>query len=154
MPALSGGCHSGALAVRLETTLLPAELPVRACQCSFCRRHAALSTSDPKGRVLVEARDPAALVRYRFGLGITDFLICGRCGVFVAALMEQDGGAWAVVNLHALEERDAFTQPPAPMDYDGEDPAARRQRRRARWTPARLTVARPPAPPVSPSTAS
>jgi len=26
-----------------------------------------------------------AVVRYRFGLRITDFLLCSRCGVFIGA---------------------------------------------------------------------
>src|SRR5437867_2205264 len=91
MPRLMGRCHCGNLALELESSLAAEELPLRACQCTFCRGHGAMSTSAPAGVLTVSARDAGGVVRYRFGLGITDFLICGRCGIFVAAFMEIDG---------------------------------------------------------------
>ena len=87
----TGSCHCGNLKLEFETMLEPAALPLRACQCSFCRRHVALSTSDPAGSVRVSVADASLLQRYRFGLGITDFLICRRCGVYLMAIMEIDG---------------------------------------------------------------
>jgi hypothetical protein len=104
----------------------------------FCRRHGAISTSDPAGALTVRVREPDAFVRYRFGLGITDFLICGRCGVFVAAFMEIDGRGYGVANANVLEPRAAFARVAQPMDYDGEDVAGRIQRRLGRWTPATI----------------
>ncbi|HEY1991698.1 MAG TPA: hypothetical protein VGH71_04500 [Gammaproteobacteria bacterium] len=130
----SGACHCGNLAYTFETALAPEALPLRACQCSFCRAHGALSTSDPKGSVQVRARDPALVQRYRFGLGITDFLICRRCGVYVLALMEIDGAPYAVLSANLLDCRERMG-PAQPMDYDGEDTAGRMARRKARWTP-------------------
>ena len=49
---LHGGCHCGALRVEFETRA-PEELPLRECQCTFCRRHGALNTVDANGRVRV-----------------------------------------------------------------------------------------------------
>ena len=130
-----GGCHCGNLSLEFETGLAPSALPLRACQCSFCRAHAALSTSDPQGSLSLSARDASEVQHYRFGLGVTDFLICRRCGVYIVAMMELDGGRYAVINANVLERRGDLTDVPQPMDYDGEDAAGRLARRKTRWTP-------------------
>ncbi|HSN18106.1 MAG TPA: aldehyde-activating protein [Gammaproteobacteria bacterium] len=130
----SGRCHCGNLQYEFETALAPEALPLRACQCSFCRAHGALSTSDPKGSVAIQAQDPDLVQRYRFGLGVTDFLICRRCGVYLLAMMEFEGARYAVLSANVLDCRDRMG-PPQPMDYDGEDAAGRMSRRRTRWTP-------------------
>jgi hypothetical protein len=85
--------------------------------------------------VEVAAKEQAQLERYRFGLGITDFLICRRCGVYVLAVAEMDGARYAVLNANALERRAEMTSRPQAMDYDGETAETRRARRKARWTP-------------------
>ncbi len=136
MPMLRGSCHGGRLRVASETALSPEALPVRACQCSFCLRHATLSTSDPTGHVTFEIDEPALTSRYQFGLRMAEFLICARCGVNVGAIMRDGDATFAVLNIRALDDRARFVQPPQPMDYDGEDAATRATRRRARWTPA------------------
>lgn len=100
MTELEGGCHCGAVTVRFATTRAPAELPVRTCGCTFCRKHRPHYTSDPAGHVTVRARRDR-LARYRFGLALADFLICQTCGVFVAAL-EPGAPGRAVVNLVVL----------------------------------------------------
>ncbi|HEY1773794.1 MAG TPA: aldehyde-activating protein [Gammaproteobacteria bacterium] len=130
----AGSCHCGNLKLEFETALDPAALPLRACQCSFCRRHVALSTSDPAGSVRVSVTDASELQRYRFGLGITDFVICRRCGVYLLAMMEIDSGLYAVLNANVLECRAAMTGEIQPMEYGGEDEAARLARRKTRWT--------------------
>jgi hypothetical protein len=134
---LSGGCHCGALAVQFRTDLPIAQIEVRACQCGFCRAHGALSVTDPKGLLTFRSNDAGRLVRYQFGLKLADFLLCSRCGTYVGAYMDQDGGALGVLNVCALRERDRFGAP-TPMRYDGESSEQRLQRRRQRWTPARL----------------
>jgi hypothetical protein len=131
----SGNCHCGNLKLEFETACAPAELPLRACQCTFCRRHGALSTSDPAGSVSLRVADVGQLQRYRFGLGITDFLICRRCGVYLMAMMELDGGRYAVINAAVLERRAELTGTVQPMEYGGEDPSTRLARRKTRWTP-------------------
>ncbi len=136
-----GGCHCGALKIQFESAIAPEAMAVRACQCSFCRKHAASAVSDPAGSVHVILREPASVQRYRFGLATTDFLVCGRCGVYAAAVMEEAGRHYAIVIVAALDEAARFTQPAVPMDYSGEDEAARRARRRTKGTPAR-TIAK------------
>ena len=132
---LAGRCHCGNLSLEFETAQEPADLPLRACQCSFCRAHGALSTSDPESSVRVSAKDSREVLRYRFGLGITDYLICRRCGVYLLAVAEMDGKLYAVLNANALERRAEMQAVPQPMNYDGETVETRRARRRARWTP-------------------
>lgn len=136
----AGSCHCGRIHVGFHSDMAPDAFTPRADQCGFCVRHRAVVLSDPAG--LVELTAPADLEPYRFGLGITDFLVCGHCGVFVAAVWHKDGGTWTVVNLPALDDRDRFTAEPVPMDFDGEDVAAREARRKRNWTPARLTLTR------------
>ena len=135
-----GGCHCGAVQVTFDSARAPAETQVRACQCTFCRAHGGLTVSDPQGSVRIEARRDA-LVRYRFGLKTADFLICGRCGVYLGATCEVDGRRYAVININALADRAAFTMPVAPVVYDGENAVERVARRKQRWTPVTQFVA-------------
>jgi hypothetical protein len=134
MLAYHGGCHCGALRLTFESARAPAELQRRACQCSFCRSHGALTMSDPEGAMRIDAKADA-LVRYRFGLKTADFLICARCGVYVAAIFLEDDDGWAIVNANALHEREVFTAPIDAISYDGETPGSRGARRKTRWTP-------------------
>lgn len=133
---LTGRCHCGNIQAAFETRYTPADLPLRACQCSFCRAHGAVAATDPQGQLTITVGKPGQLKRYRFGLGITDFLVCANCGVFVAALMEIDGRQYASLNTNTLEVRAQLDQPPQPVDYSGETAAARRARRERYWTPA------------------
>jgi len=134
---LTGECHCGALAVEFDTELPPEQIQVRACQCAFCRAHGALSVTDPTGLLTFRARNSSRLVRYRFGLKLADFLLCSRCGTYLGAFMEEAGCSLGVLNICVLEQRDRFGIPTL-MRYDGETPQSRLQRRRERWTPARL----------------
>ena len=45
MSRLHGQCHCGAVRVEIEG-VEAADLPLRACQCGFCRRHRALGQDD------------------------------------------------------------------------------------------------------------
>jgi hypothetical protein len=132
--AYHGGCHCGALRVTFESARAPAEVDRRACQCSFCRAHGAITMSDADGAMRVDAEE-SALVRYRFGLKTADFLICARCGIYVGAVFFEDDEAWAIVNANALDERGSFTAPVNVVSYDGETPGSRGERRKTRWTP-------------------
>ena len=82
----AGGCHCGNLRYALETALALTQLPLRACQCSFCRLHGARSTSDASGHIRFDVRDASRLTRYRFGLRTADFLICSQCGTSSSVL--------------------------------------------------------------------
>jgi hypothetical protein len=136
--AYRGGCHCGDIHVLFETRRPAHELPVRACRCSFCRAHGARTTSDPEGRVSISVSDVSRLSRYRFALRTADYLVCSRCGVYVAAVLEVDGELFATLNVNALDERDAFAAAATPVAYDGETIESRVARRRRQWTPTSL----------------
>lgn len=138
---LDGACHCGALAVRLHATRPPAELPVRVCGCTFCRKHRPRYTTDPAGHVELVLARPVDVSRYRFGLRLADFLLCRACGVFVAAHEPGEPGApgRAVINLACLTDADAFVAAPTAFTaYDDEDVPTRAARRARTWTPATL----------------
>jgi hypothetical protein len=136
MTTLRSRCHCGNLEVTLETALPPEALPVRECQCSFCRRHRVRATSDPHGSVRIRVRAAEDLTRYSFGMRTADFLICKRCGNYLAAVMTTpDGRAYATVNLNLFEEVQRFTQPAVAVSYDDETEEQRRARRMMNWTP-------------------
>ena len=131
----TGSCHCGAIGFSYRTELPPERWSVRACQCSFCRAHDALSTSDPHGQLLFTARDPDYLQRYRFGLGTADFLLCGNCGIYIGAAISSGNGRFGIINTHALESMPDAIAAPAPISYDNENTEGRVSRRGERWTP-------------------
>lgn len=129
----SGQCHCAEIRLALETGK---PLAPRACRCSFCRKHNVRMVSDPGGWAALSLG--AKTHRYRFGTGSTDFLICGRCGVYVGAVAEIDGAVYATLNLNVFDDPrlDLVAEP---VSYEGEDASAKAARRRGNWTPARLT---------------
>ena len=98
MTSWEGSCHCGSVTMRYDS-----DRPVvlRACQCTFCRKHGSTNASDPDGRLAISA--DASLTRYRFGLGITDFLICSTCGVYVAAIMQSEKGLIGTANMNCFD---------------------------------------------------
>lgn len=127
-------CHCGALTARYRTAVAPAEWALRACQCSFCRSHGSIATSDPKGLLEFRSTDPALVQRYCFGGRTAEFLVCRECGVYVGVQMVSDKGRFGVLNVLTL--RPLLALPAAePMDYGAESPEGRRLRRESRWTP-------------------
>jgi len=130
-----GGCHCGNLSFVFEASRALEELGLRACICSFCRKHGVRAVSDPRGSVRVLVRDSEMLVRYRFGLKTADFLLCGCCGVYIGALLSDRGKMWMTTNANAFRPPPPDDFPLLPADYDGEDAAARAARRKERWTP-------------------
>ena len=131
----SGSCHCGNAEVTLVTAKRPDELGVRACACSFCRRHGARTTTDPEGRAMIRVRDAARLNRYRFNLHSADFLVCRDCGTYLGAVYSEAGRAWVTLNVNAFQNRDDFPAEASPVVYDSETAADRAARRKARWTP-------------------
>ena len=133
--AFEGSCHCGALEFTFETAVPPKRWEVRACQCSFCRGHGAVCTSDPKAKIQFRYVHPEHLRRYRFGLRTADFLICKECGCYVGAVMMTGSGAVAVINLNVLKEPPRTLPDPKTVNYRSESLEERRKRRRKKWTP-------------------
>ena len=137
-----GGCHCGNFRVVFSTARAPETWALRMCQCSFCRAHGAVMTTDPAGKLAVTARDPAAVLHYRFGLANTDFLICTGCGAYVAAVADIEGGRYATLNVNVLDVRSSLAQMPIAVNYEGEEASQRLSRRRCKWTPATTELER------------
>lgn len=140
--SMAGGCHCGNLRVSFESPSSPTELQLRACACSFCRSHGVRTTVDPRGKLDIQVREAAELSRYRFGLKTADYLICRRCGIYVAAVLSSgssSSGLYAMLNVNVLDLRERFRQPALALDFEGELESERRIHRIATWTPATLT---------------
>lgn len=136
MPRYEGSCHCGGVTVEFETAADPADIPLRECQCGFCRRHGAVSATDPKGRIRYAEKTPGAMKRYQFGLKSADYILCNECGVYLGAVMTEDGrDTYATTNIRTYADRDRFTRTPQPIVYEDEPLDVRRARRRERWTP-------------------
>lgn len=133
-----GGCHCGNIHLRLRLSKRPEDHPLRACTCSFCRSHDPRMVSDAEGEVELWADDWSLVENYRFGTRTCDFMICRRCGVFIAAVAQMTEGSRAVVNVNCLDDRALFTAAPAVHKFDGETVETRLSRRAANWMPAAI----------------
>ena len=131
-----GGCHCRNIGVRLRLTQEPHVVALRACACCFCRMHSTRTVADPAGSFEVWADDWSLVEPYRFGSRTADYLVCRRCGVYIAAICETSAGVRAVVNVNCLDDRAEFTQVPSAHDYEGETTDSRLSRRAANWMPA------------------
>lgn len=135
-----GSCHCGAIGFSYRTSIAPERWSIRACQCSFCRAHDTLSTSDPAGSLEFTASDPDLLNRYRFGLRTADFLLCRECGIYIGALIETGKGRFGIISMHALVAAPENLAATEPISYDSEDIAERVSRRETRWTPVKTNL--------------
>jgi hypothetical protein len=131
-----GGCHCGNIHVRLRLSKSPQDNPLRACACAFCRAHQTRTVADPDGLFELSADDSSLVEKYRFGSRTADYVVCRRCGVYVAAVCDTSAGTRAVVNTNCLVDRAAFSQVPSVTNYDGEATEERLARRAVRWMPA------------------
>lgn len=139
---LSGSCHCGAVHIAFEPSRAPAELPLRACQCGFCRRHGARTTSDPESRLLIAAA-PGAIAAYRFGRRVSEVLICRMCGCYIASAIEGAAGKLATLNAAGVDLEGFDGRAAEPANYEDETDEARLARRLARWTPTTFAPAVP-----------
>jgi GNAT superfamily N-acetyltransferase len=133
---LRGSCHCRALGLVFAPSGDLRALEVRACQCSFCRRHGSRTATDPAGRARLIIRDPSSVERHRFGTRTTDFVVCARCGVYVGAFIGEGEQIFATVNVNAMDDRASFAAEAKEVRYDGETADARVARRMRVWTPA------------------
>jgi hypothetical protein len=116
----AGGCHCGNIHVLLRLSKLPEGTPVRTCTCSFCRSHNPRMISDPAGLLELSADDWSLVELYRFGTRTADFVICRRCGVFIAAISDLSTKPYAVVNVNCLDDRALFTAQEAMHEFQDE----------------------------------
>ena len=98
-----------------------------------------MALSDPSGEIEITVHDEYLLERYQFGLRSANFLLCRKCGVYVSAFLQDGDEAFANVMVNVLDDRGEFPDA-VPVDRGGENKAAKRQRRREVWTPAKLLI--------------
>lgn len=130
---IPGKCHCGNIAFTLRWEPDPAEIPARACGCSFCLKHGGVWTSNPRGALEVRVQDPALVHKYAFGTKTADFHVCTRCGIVPVVTCTLDGRLYAVVSVNAFENVDPALLKRTPMDFDAEDESSRLVRRRRNW---------------------
>jgi hypothetical protein len=130
---IRGKCHCGNIAFSLTWEPDPAEIPARACTCSFCAKHGGLWTSNPKGALEVVVKDPSLVSEYAFGTRTAQFHICARCGIVPVVTSLIDDRLYAVVSVNAFEDVDPALLRRALASFDGEEQAARLARRKRNW---------------------
>src|ERR1700759_5153632 len=99
---ISGSCHCGNITFSLEWPQDAAEIPARACGCSFCVKHGGVWTSNPTGALRVTVQEPSLDPGYFFGTGPGRFHVCSRCGVVPLVTCELDDRIYAVVNVNSF----------------------------------------------------
>jgi len=112
--------------------------PIACLFLLLCRAHNTRTVADPTGLFEAWADDWSLVEAYRFGSRTADYLVCRRCGVYVAAVCETAAGLRAVVNVNSLDDRAFFILVPSSPDYEGEATDARLARRAVNWMPAVL----------------
>ncbi|TLZ01520.1 MAG: hypothetical protein E6K33_06580 [Gammaproteobacteria bacterium] len=130
---ISGSCHCGNITFSLDWRPEPAEIPARACSCSFCLKHGGLWTSCPTGSLRITIRQPALVSRYSFGTRTAEFQVCSSCGVVPVVTSRIDGRLYAVVSVNAFQGVDPALLKRAAAKYDGESESARLARRKLNW---------------------
>jgi hypothetical protein len=130
---LNGKCHCGNISFELEWGGDSAEIPARACGCSFCVKHGGVWTSNPKSGLVVAIRDASLVSNYAFGSRTATFHVCSRCGVVPLVTSEIANHLYAVVNVNVLENVNPSWLQRAAADFEGEDTESRLARRRRNW---------------------
>lgn len=133
---ISGFCHCANLSFELQTRAPPKDIRARACDCNFCRIHAARNWSDPQGTAVIRIAEEKHLRKHRFALRTADFYICMTCGTYLGAVLVADDGVWSTVNLR-------LTKLPVGEEvatYGAEDTLERIERRKRTWTPTTIRI--------------
>ncbi len=130
---ITGKCHCGNMAIELDWKGDLAEIPARACGCSFCVKHGGVWTSNPSSRLAVTIRDASLVSKYAFGSRTATFHVCSRCGVVPLVTSEIENHVYAVVNVSVLENVDPSRLRRSAADFEGEDAGTRLARRKRNW---------------------
>ena len=130
---LHGKCHCGNIAFSLTWEPSPAEIPARACTCSFCTKHGGVWTSHPAGALKIRVQDPALVSKYAFGTRTAEFHVCARCGIAPVVTSRIDDQLYAVVSVNALEGIDPALLRHSPANLEGESTETRLARRKRNW---------------------
>jgi len=130
---ISGSCHCRNISFTLDWQPEPAEIPARACTCSFCVKHGGVWTSCPAGSLKIDVKQPSLVSKYSFGTETAQFHICSACGVVPVVTSRIDGRLYAVVSVNAFEGVEPSLLRRASATFDGESEGMRLARRKRNW---------------------
>jgi hypothetical protein len=130
---IQGKCHCGNIAFSLTWEPDPAEIPARACGCSFCTKHGGVWTSNPGGALEVMVKHPSLVSKYTFGTRTAEFHICARCGIVPVVTSRIEERLYAVVSVNAFEGIEPSLLRRVPASFDGEGEETRLARRKRNW---------------------
>jgi hypothetical protein len=130
---IRGKCHCRNISFSLTWEPSPAEIPARACTCSFCTKHGGVWTSNPSGALKVVVKDRSLVSKYAFGTRTAEFHICARCGIVPVVTSRIDDHLYAVVSVNAFEGIDQSLLRRASANLDGEGKESRLARRKHNW---------------------
>src|SRR5262245_55242484 len=127
---IHGSCHCGNIAFDLDWRSEPAEIPARACGCTFCLKHGGVWTSNAAASLELTVRERSRVNAYTLGTKTATFHICKGCGVVPVVTSRIDDRLYAVVSVNAFEGTAAGMVRRAPVSFDGEATDARLERRK------------------------
>jgi hypothetical protein len=130
---ISGSCHCGNIAFALTWEPEPAEIPARACDCSFCTKHGGVWTACPAGHLRVNVKEASFISKYAFGTKTAQFHICTRCGIVPVVTSHIEGRLYAVVSVNAFEGVPPSLVRRVSATFDAESEEARLARRKRNW---------------------
>jgi len=128
-----GSCHCGNIAFTLDWQPEPAEIPARACTCSFCTAHGGVWTACTGGSLHITQRERARVSNYEFGTRTAQFHVCTICGVVPVVTSRIDGHLYAVVNVNTFQNVPPQMLRRAPVTFDNEAETERLARRKRNW---------------------
>jgi hypothetical protein len=130
---INGSCHCRNITFALDWPPDSAEIPARACTCSYCRKRGAVWTACPEGALRISIENPAQVSPYRFDTETADFQVCTRCGEVPFVTSRIEGRLFAVVSVHAFDDFDHSRLTRAASNVQGENEDARLARRERNW---------------------
>lgn len=130
---INGKCHCGNIVFSLEWPEASAEIPARACTCSFCVKHGGVWASNPGASLVAHVHDAALMSKYTFGTETANFHVCVRCGAVPFVSCAIDEQLYAVVNVNTFEGVDPACLRRSESNVDGEGVESRLARRKRNW---------------------
>ena len=130
---LNGACHCGNVRFVFATDKSDKELPIRECQCRFCRQHGRISTSDPDGELQIAIQDQENVNKYQFGHRTADFYICKMCGCIPVVTSDIDGTTVGIVDVRLIEDFPWSRDQAFHSHLTGETVEERLDRRKRTW---------------------
>ena len=130
---IEGGCHCGNLRFELDWEGESPDIAARTCDCSFCVKHGATWTSNPKARLAISILDDALHTKYLFGTATAEFHVCAKCGIPAVVTSRIGDRLYAVVNVNTFENVPASKISRAPASFQAEEVEGRLARRARNW---------------------